>query len=88
MLCRDLTVDKGLNYSTLAHYTPGYVGADLRALVREAAMTAINRCLAYKSCDSHMTVAEMTQLLKEQVPLTEDQLKIISITEADFEVFL
>lgn len=86
MLCRDLTVEKELNYSTLAHYTPGYVGADLRALVREAAMTAINRCLSYKSCDSHMTVTEMTQLLKEQVPLTEDQLKMISITEGDFKV--
>ena len=41
--CRNMTLEDGLSYSSLAHRTPGYVGADLVALVREAALCAVNR---------------------------------------------
>lgn len=33
------------DFGHLAHMTPGYVGADLMALCREAAMCAVNRVL-------------------------------------------
>lgn len=33
------------DYQQLARLTPGYVGADLMALCREAAMSAVNRVL-------------------------------------------
>ena len=88
VLCRNLKVVEGLNYSMLAHITPGYVGADLSALIREASMSSVNRLLlvAKSSCDDHVTVEKMVELLKEQVPLTEDELDKVAITEEDFKV--
>uniref|UniRef100_A0A671VGR5 Nuclear VCP like n=1 Tax=Sparus aurata TaxID=8175 RepID=A0A671VGR5_SPAAU len=44
-LCRKLKLPEDFDYQKLARLTPGYVGADLMALCREAAMTAINRVL-------------------------------------------
>ncbi|XP_074531519.1 nuclear valosin-containing protein-like isoform X3 [Halichoeres trimaculatus] len=44
-LCRKLKLPEDFNYQQLARLTPGYVGADLMALCREAAMTAVNRVL-------------------------------------------
>ena len=47
VVCSDLSLDpevnsdEGMDY--LASLTPGFVGADLKALTREAAMVAINR---------------------------------------------
>ncbi|XP_068184402.1 nuclear valosin-containing protein-like isoform X2 [Antennarius striatus] len=44
-LCRKLKLPDDFGYQQLARLTPGYVGADLMALCREAAMTAVNRVL-------------------------------------------
>ncbi|XP_041866076.1 nuclear valosin-containing protein-like isoform X2 [Melanotaenia boesemani] len=44
-LCRKLTLPEDFDYQQLARLTPGYVGADLMALCREAAMCAVNRVL-------------------------------------------
>ncbi|KAM5164425.1 nuclear valosin-containing protein-like [Mantella aurantiaca] len=44
-LCRKLRLPDSFDYQQLAHLTPGYVGADLMALCREAAMGAVNRAL-------------------------------------------
>lgn len=43
VLCRHLRVTTDFDFGYLARNTPGYVGADLMALAREAAMTAVNR---------------------------------------------
>lgn len=43
VLCRNLTLTAEFSYKYIAKYTPGYVGADLTALTREAAMLAVNR---------------------------------------------
>ncbi|KAK2139177.1 hypothetical protein NP493_6584g00000, partial [Ridgeia piscesae] len=43
VLCRDLRLGSEFDFGQLAHNTPGYVGADLMALAREAAITAVNR---------------------------------------------
>ena len=43
MQCKDLKLDGEFNFKTLASQTPGFVGADLSALVREAAMCAVTR---------------------------------------------
>ncbi len=40
---RNLKVESGLNWKTLARLTPGFVGADLNSLVREASMCAVDR---------------------------------------------
>ncbi|KAM4772494.1 nuclear valosin-containing protein-like [Rhinophrynus dorsalis] len=44
-LCRKLKLPESFDFQRLAHLTPGYVGADLMALCREAAMCAVNRVL-------------------------------------------
>ncbi|XP_053189271.1 nuclear valosin-containing protein-like isoform X1 [Scomber japonicus] len=44
-LCRKLKLPEDFDYQQLARLTPGYVGADLMALCREAAMCAVNRVL-------------------------------------------
>ncbi|KAJ8014154.1 hypothetical protein DPEC_G00037300 [Dallia pectoralis] len=44
-LCRKLKLPEDFDYRQLARLTPGYVGADLMALCREAAMSAVNRVL-------------------------------------------
>lgn len=43
VLCRNLTLSSEFDYESIAKNTPGYVGADLTALTREAAMLAVNR---------------------------------------------
>ena len=43
VLCRGLRLSLDFDFKYLAHHTPGYVGADLMALTREAAMSAVNR---------------------------------------------
>ncbi|KAK9541072.1 hypothetical protein VZT92_001147 [Zoarces viviparus] len=44
-LCRKLKLREDFDYQQLARLTPGYVGADLMALCREAAMSAVSRVL-------------------------------------------
>lgn len=44
-MCRKLKLPEDFDYQQLARLTPGYVGADLMALCREAAMSAVNRVL-------------------------------------------
>ncbi|XP_066553340.1 nuclear valosin-containing protein-like [Amia ocellicauda] len=42
-LCRKLKLPEQFDFRELAHLTPGYVGADLMALCRKAAMRAVKR---------------------------------------------
>jgi len=62
----------------LAEVTHGYVGADLAALVKEAAMNAVRRVLP-----------ELLQLKRrseeEKVEVSEDLLKKLVVTEEDFK---
>ncbi|NXT50668.1 NVL protein, partial [Pluvianellus socialis] len=44
-LCRKLKLPESFEFRHLARLTPGYVGADLMALCREAAMCTVNRIL-------------------------------------------
>ncbi|XP_043424671.1 nuclear valosin-containing protein-like isoform X3 [Prionailurus bengalensis] len=44
-LCRKLRLPETFHFHHLAHLTPGFVGADLMALCREAAMCAVTRVL-------------------------------------------
>ena len=43
VLCRGLCLEDSFNFSLIAEQTPGFVGADLMALVTEAALLAVNR---------------------------------------------
>ncbi|KAM8738841.1 nuclear valosin-containing protein-like isoform 1-T1 [Acanthopagrus schlegelii] len=72
-LCRKLKLPEDFDYQQLARLTPGYVGADLMALCREAAMTAINRVLLETRGQSH---SHSQSSSKELLPSTDQ-------TEAD-----
>ena len=48
VVCRGLRMSPSTSLSRLAMLTPGYVGADLTSLAREAAMAAVNRVLGGK----------------------------------------
>ncbi|KAK4876954.1 hypothetical protein RN001_009460 [Aquatica leii] len=43
VLTSKLKLGEGFDFETIGKYTPGFVGADLMALAREAAMAAVNR---------------------------------------------
>ncbi|KAH9412447.1 hypothetical protein DERP_014589 [Dermatophagoides pteronyssinus] len=43
VLFRNIKVDSNFDFQSLAHRTPGYVGADLKSLIREAAILALER---------------------------------------------
>lgn len=45
IICKNLKIEKSIDYDELAKLTPGYVGADLLALATRAATTAIKRML-------------------------------------------
>lgn len=48
VLCRDLRLEAEFDFPYLASVTPGYVGADLMALCREAALCAVTRYQCYQ----------------------------------------
>lgn len=43
VLCRGVKLGSDIDFQLLAHNTPGYVGADLKSLVREAAMLVLEK---------------------------------------------
>lgn len=43
VLCQKLRLEENFCFSVLARLTPGFVGADLMSLAREAALIAVNR---------------------------------------------
>ncbi|XP_037500534.1 LOW QUALITY PROTEIN: nuclear valosin-containing protein-like [Rhipicephalus sanguineus] len=92
VLCRKLTLGPEVKLSVVAHRTPGYVGADLMALTREATMSAINRIFrgieeSVKATGegprNRLDVA--VSLLKEVPPLDDEQLKNLCVDVGDFE---
>ncbi|XP_069464745.1 nuclear valosin-containing protein-like isoform X4 [Ambystoma mexicanum] len=122
-LCRKLKLPESFDFHHLAHMTPGYVGADLMALCREAAMCAVNRVLidldgvqtnvapaadgsevveqngmeetghaVKEACPATLLVKDelqkLLELLKQQIPLDEQQLQKLCIEMNDFIVAL
>ncbi|KAK3576286.1 hypothetical protein CHS0354_036021 [Potamilus streckersoni] len=127
VLCRNLRLEAEFDFMYLAKNTPGFVGADLMALAREAAMTAVNRvfnelktnlknsgpeAVQVRACSeeqSPMSIEKVSKddrepsekktklnqdefelesvltWLKEQPPLTDDQLKDLFILLEDFK---
>ncbi|KAM7050040.1 nuclear valosin-containing protein-like [Molossus nigricans] len=111
-LCRKLRLPETFPFRHLAHLTPGFVGADLMALCREAAMCAVSRVLMqlqdtqrkdpgaeglpFEGGQEPRIGTEPTQdelesllgLLRNQDPLSEEQLQGLCIELNDFIVAL
>lgn len=67
-LCRKLKLPEDFDYQQLARLTPGYVGADLMALCREAAMSAVNRVLLELQARAFTQVEEENSVNPAHVP--------------------
>ncbi|XP_058131256.1 nuclear valosin-containing protein-like isoform X3 [Dasypus novemcinctus] len=109
-LCRKLRLSEACHFRHLAHLTPGFVGADLMALCREAAVSAVSRVLAKlpeqqaadpamaggqqgRTGTEHASKAQdelqrLLGLLRDQDPLSEEQLQGLCIELNDFIVAL
>ncbi len=69
---RNMPLAKNVNLKELANITHGFVGADLSALAKEAAMIVLRRVLPDLK-------------LKEEDPIPEEVLKKLMITQKDFK---
>uniref|UniRef100_A0A8C1V2K5 Nuclear VCP like n=1 Tax=Cyprinus carpio TaxID=7962 RepID=A0A8C1V2K5_CYPCA len=103
-LCRKITLMEDFDYRQLARLTPGYVGADLMALCREAAMTSVNRILLQPSsedlsgrslrrsavvgCCQKADLEQLLSLLKRNETLSEEQLSGLCVLMSDFKTSL
>lgn len=78
---RDAALAGDIDFSRLAHLTPGFVGADLEALCREAAMIALRRVLPHIDYEHgyipyetlvnlNITMADFQEALREVEPST------------------
>lgn len=68
VICGGLKVSEEVSFSDLAKLTPGYVGADLRALAREAANCAISRILSESP--------NVTTELLEQIAINSNDFRV------------
>lgn len=99
VLTKDRKLSPDISLSTLAERSPGYVGADLKALMREAALSAISRVsLTMKKTSDELEVQpenelnikdeELKALLlwyNDDTEISEELLSQVFITQQDFE---
>jgi ribosome biogenesis ATPase len=73
------------DYHALARLTPGYVGADMLSLAKEAAACAVNRSLGLLSpLPSPLPSAPLASPLVPSLPLSEEEMARIYIGYDDF----
>lgn len=85
-LCRKLKLPENFEYQQLARLTPGYVGADLMALCREAAMTAVNRVLLKlrrRPPNQSSTNEPLTSGVQTEASLMDKEVKEQQTTDVD-----
>ncbi|XP_020493941.2 nuclear valosin-containing protein-like isoform X1 [Labrus bergylta] len=80
-LCRKLKLPEDFDYKQLARLTPGYVGADLMALCREAAMTAVNRVLLEVRGRPQICSQNSTEVMTTSGVQTEDAVTAVTDQE-------
>jgi transitional endoplasmic reticulum ATPase len=92
---RDAALAGDIDFGRLAHLTPGFVGADLEALCREAAMIALRRVLPhidyehsyipYETLVSlNITMADFLEALREVEPSTTREV-YVEISETSWD---
>ncbi|KAL8517988.1 hypothetical protein ACS0TY_009327 [Phlomoides rotata] len=81
VLTRDLKVEGVFDIVKVARSTPGFVGADLEALVNEAANVAMDRIIDKRKEQMNGDHGEDWW----KPPLSDEEIKSIRITMADFE---
>ena len=85
-LCFKLKLSKELDFAEIARMTPGFVGADLASLVKEAAISAIKRILV---SIQNQPVGDAPAVRDAHLSeLTEEQMKDIRVEKFDFQAAL
>uniref|UniRef100_A0A8V0YQ24 Nuclear VCP-like n=1 Tax=Gallus gallus TaxID=9031 RepID=A0A8V0YQ24_CHICK len=93
-LCRKLKLPGSFDFLHLAHLTPGYVGADLMALCREAAMCTVNRVLIKseeqqrKYVQAGGNTAEESVGIETEIPVEENTKQLPSKEELQRLLYL
>ncbi|VVC27682.1 Hypothetical protein CINCED_3A019856 [Cinara cedri] len=59
LMCKNLRIDPSVSLDKLSELTPGYVGADLKSLTREAATLAANRTIESIKKKLHDQISEV-----------------------------
>lgn len=78
-MANKLRLSGDFSFSEVARRTPGFVGADLAALIKEAAALAVKRIFTH--------IEQSRGCISEQgEPLSEEDLQNLSISLSDFEV--
>jgi ribosome biogenesis ATPase len=73
VICRDVKLNPDVTPKVLAKLTPGYVGADLQALVREAAVQAVNRKLFTEKVGDDSSESKDEKMEKDDSPESKDE---------------
>jgi transitional endoplasmic reticulum ATPase len=92
---QDAALAGDIDFSRLAHLTPGFVGADLEALCREAAMIALRRVLPHIDYEHgyipyetlvglNITMADFQDALREVEPSTTREV-YVEISETSWD---
>lgn len=92
---RDAALAGDIDFARLAHLTPGFVGADLEALCREAAMIALRRVLPHIDYEHgyipyetlvnlNITMADFQDALREVEPSTTREV-YVEISETTWD---
>ena len=85
VMCRGLRLEPGTDLGRLAHLTPGYVGADLTSLTREAAMSAVNRVFGDLVPGGEADIASQMSCLKETRSIEDSELEKLYIEDQDWK---
>ena len=83
VLCREMRLQPGTDLARLALLTPGYVGADLTSLTREAGLAAVSRVFG-DVCQAGEDVVSLLSWLRHQEALSEAELEELYIQESDW----
>ena len=83
VLCREMRLEPGTDLARLALLTPGYVGADLTSLTREAGLAAVSRVFG-DVCQAGEDVVSLLSWLRHQQTLSEEELEQLYIQQSDW----
>eukprot|EP01124_Arcella_intermedia_P005495 TRINITY_DN1324_c0_g2_i1.p1 TRINITY_DN1324_c0_g2~~TRINITY_DN1324_c0_g2_i1.p1 ORF type:complete len:790 (+),score=188.92 TRINITY_DN1324_c0_g2_i1:842-3211(+) len=97
VMTKGLKLDGNFDFSSIAKRTPGYVGADLQSLIKEAAKFAINRIFSkLENTELHKAQKAEQEKLREDTNITLDrkmpprfsteQMGDLAIVMEDFEM--
>ncbi|PSN31892.1 Nuclear valosin-containing protein [Blattella germanica] len=87
ILCKDLKLSADFSYEYIAKNTPGFVGADLMALIREASMVAVNRVFAsLKNKPTEKSSSESSDMQKDEKMVVDADDNVASSSSVKIEV--